>query len=142
PLVRFTLVRLAANRHLMILTSHHVLMDGWSTPIFFEELLALYRNGGRSELLPAIRPYRDYLTWLAAQDPQAAIAAWKACLDGVDKATCIAPAGEASGHAERWQRDLSPEFTSRLQAMARQRRLTLSNVIQGVWAVLLARVTG
>jgi non-ribosomal peptide synthase protein (TIGR01720 family) len=41
PLLRFTLLRLRAEHHLLVFTSHHVLLDGWSTPVLFQELLTL-----------------------------------------------------------------------------------------------------
>ena len=46
PLLRFTLIRLAADRHRLVLTSHHILMDGWSMPVLVQELLALYAHKG------------------------------------------------------------------------------------------------
>ena len=39
PLLRFTLIRLAAERHRLVLTNHHILMDGWSMPVLIQELL-------------------------------------------------------------------------------------------------------
>ena len=77
------LLRLAAQRHLLVLTSHHILMDGWSMPVFFSELLALYRSGGDSGALPRVRPYADYLAWLARQDPEGALRTWRDYLAGL-----------------------------------------------------------
>ena len=73
PLLRFTLIRLAAERHRLVLTNHHLLLDGWSTPVLLEELLdAVRARGGDAGALPPVRPYRDYLAWLAGQDRAAA----------------------------------------------------------------------
>ena len=44
PLVRFALIRLAADEHRLVLTGHHILMDGWSLPVLVRELLALYAH--------------------------------------------------------------------------------------------------
>ncbi len=68
PLIRFTLIKLASDAHRLLLTSHHILMDGWSTPILIRELLALYANRGDGSSLPPVTRYRDYLRWIAAQD--------------------------------------------------------------------------
>ena len=46
PLLRCTLIRLAADQHRLVLTSHHILMDGWSMPILVQELLTLYAQRG------------------------------------------------------------------------------------------------
>ena len=42
-----TLIRLAADRHRLVLTNHHILMDGWSMPVLVQELLTLYAQRGR-----------------------------------------------------------------------------------------------
>ena len=46
PLVRFTLVRMSGSEHRLVLTTHHILLDGWSMPILVRELLTLYAGGG------------------------------------------------------------------------------------------------
>jgi amino acid adenylation domain-containing protein/FkbM family methyltransferase/non-ribosomal peptide synthase protein (TIGR01720 family) len=141
PLLRFLLLRLEAGRHLLVLTSHHVLMDGWSTPLFFGELFALYRG----EALPPARPYASYLAWIETQDAEAALGVWRDVLSGVDGPTLLAgPAGRSPLRAEpqRCERDLSATISSRLRHMARQRGVTLNTVVQAAWALLLGRLTG
>ncbi|MBO9830650.1 amino acid adenylation domain-containing protein, partial [Xanthomonas sp. A2111] len=64
PLLRMTLVRLAADAHRLILSNHHIILDGWSMPILVEELFALYR--GQIASLPSPTPYKIYLAWLRA----------------------------------------------------------------------------
>ena len=46
-----------------MLTSHHILLDGWSTSILVQELLTLYAQKGNAAALPRVTPYRDYLAW-------------------------------------------------------------------------------
>src|SRR5262249_17960789 len=46
PLVRFALIRLGLRQHQLVITSHHILMDGWSMPILVRELLTLYAHRG------------------------------------------------------------------------------------------------
>jgi len=74
PLLRLLLVRLGGGRHRLVLTNHHILLDGWSTPILLRELLALQAEG---EVLAPVTPYRDYLGWLQRQDRAAAEQAWR-----------------------------------------------------------------
>jgi hypothetical protein len=45
PLIRFGLVRLSGAEHRLVVSNHHLVLDGWSTPVLVEELLRLY--GGR-----------------------------------------------------------------------------------------------
>ena len=100
---------------------------------------------GDTEALPRVRPYADYLAWLAGQDAGAALAAWREYLADLDGPTRLAPPAGRDGSPsmpERWQTDLPAELTGRLQGLARQRGLTLNTVVQGLWAVLLGRLTG
>jgi AMP-binding enzyme/Condensation domain len=54
--VRFALIRLTARRHLLVLTNHHILWDGWSLPLLLDELLELYAAGaGTRRCLPPVR---------------------------------------------------------------------------------------
>ncbi|MFD7507691.1 amino acid adenylation domain-containing protein, partial [Streptomyces sp. NPDC059850] len=76
PLLRCLLLRLDDATFRFVITNHHVLWDGWSQPILLKELLQLYRAGDPG-LLPAVRPFRDHLRWLAGQDRQAAADAWR-----------------------------------------------------------------
>ena len=91
PLLRCTLIRLAADRHRLVLTNHHILMDGWSMPVLLRELLTLYARRGDAMALPRVTPYRDYLAWIAAQDRAAAIAAWSEALAGLEEPTLLVP---------------------------------------------------
>ena len=62
PLVRAALVRLAADRHVLVFTAHHIVCDGWSVNIVLNDLAALYRAtraGASADLAPAPR-FADY----------------------------------------------------------------------------------
>ena len=134
PLLRLSLEKLGDERHLLRFVNHHILMDGWSLPLFFDELFAIY-DGAEP---PRARPYADYLAWLGAQDAQAALAVWRDYLSGLEEPTRIASAGAP----RRWQTELPAELSGALQAFARERGVTLNTVIQGLWAILLGRLTG
>jgi amino acid adenylation domain-containing protein/non-ribosomal peptide synthase protein (TIGR01720 family) len=144
PLLRFVLIRLEAERHLLVFTNHHLILDGWSTPVLISEMLELYSNGLAADALPRVRPYTDYLTWLVAQDRSSALEVWKDYLQGVEGPTIVASPlreqPESKGLPATWQRDLPAELTSALNSMARSHNLTLNAVLQGLWAMLLARL--
>ncbi|WP_262705895.1 MULTISPECIES: non-ribosomal peptide synthetase [Streptomyces] len=141
PLLRFTVVTLGPDRRALLFTNHHMLVDGWSMPMLFAELFALYGGGD------ATRPpfaYRDYLAWLGRQDRAAAERAWSEELGGLGDATLLAP-GERSGAVvvpERLTAELPEETTAALTATARTFGLTLNTVVQSALAVLIARATG
>ena len=108
PLVRFSLIRLGGEPHRLVLSNHHLLMDGWSLPVLVRELFELYKHRGRSAALERVTPYKDYLGWIAAQDHQAAQAAWKSALEGLEEPTRLAALepGRALGVPEQITRAL------------------------------------
>ncbi|WP_258039826.1 condensation domain-containing protein, partial [Streptomyces sp. SM1] len=61
PLLRFTLVRLSGERHVLLLTHHHILLDGWSLPLLLADLFRIYRDGGSADALEPAVPFGDYL---------------------------------------------------------------------------------
>ncbi|BBH13306.1 non-ribosomal peptide synthetase [Chromobacterium haemolyticum] len=142
PLLRFTLIRLAPERHLLLWTFHHLLLDGWSLPVLLEELFALYRQGEAAALPPA-PAYRDYLRWLSGRDRDAARQAWSEYLRGVDEPTLVAPGlPAAERRPDLHTAALSTELSAALAAQARRRGLTLNTLAQAAWGLLLARLTG
>ncbi|MFD1147578.1 amino acid adenylation domain-containing protein [Saccharothrix hoggarensis] len=144
PLLRCTLFRLGPDRHRLVLTNHHILVDGWSMPILVRELFELYASRGDDAGMPAVTPYKQYLAWLARQDRPGAEQAWADALSGLAEPTLIAPdAPEHSGAApEHHTVALDAASTRRLADEARRHGLTMNTVVQGVWAMLLAHSTG
>ncbi|RMI28371.1 non-ribosomal peptide synthetase [Nocardia stercoris] len=142
PLLRVTLIRLPDRTFRMIVTAHHILMDGWSIGVFFRELFAVYAADGDHDL-PAPRPYRDYIGLLAAHDAAASVRAWSNYLAGVEPLVVAERADEAvntvAPHVDTFTLDELP--TARLRDWARAHGLTLNTVVQFAWAVLLGRLT-
>ncbi|WKX69471.1 condensation domain-containing protein [Streptomyces sp. XD-27] len=143
PLLRLTVIRCGPERADLVLTSHHVLSDGWSAPRILTELFVLYtaRVQGRELDLPAPVPFADYLRWRADHEPD--LGAWAAELDGLPEGDYLVAAAEPG---PAWQEPELIEFDAALVAdltdLAARRGLTLNTLVQGAWAVLLARRSG
>lgn len=113
--------------------------------------MGYYCHGQNLSLQPS-RPYRDYIRWLKQQDLSQAKAFWQKTLQGITKPTPlgIITDNENSPHdlndeTKRYssqQAHLSTEETVALQALVRQQGVTMSSLIQGVWALLLNRYSG
>ncbi|QQC94269.1 condensation domain-containing protein [Streptomyces alfalfae] len=144
PLLRLLLIRLGDERHRLVLTSHHVVMDGWSMAVLFNELPAVYAADGTTHGLPRTTSYRDYLVWLGRQDKEAARAAWREELAGADEPTLVAPVDPARTPVapESLITRLSGELTHGMSQLARSLGVTVNTVVQGAWALLLARLAG
>ncbi|MFE1763839.1 amino acid adenylation domain-containing protein [Streptomyces angustmyceticus] len=144
PLVRFLLIRLATGRHRLLILKHHIVLDGWSMPLFLRDLVTLYHRGGDQAALPPVVPYRTYFDWLAGQDTETTRDAWREALSGVTEPTLLAPAG--AGAPTELPRDvtrrLPADLTAALQRHAAGTSVTLSTVLQSAWAVLLGRLLG
>ncbi|MFI1416126.1 amino acid adenylation domain-containing protein [Streptomyces sp. NPDC020707] len=144
PLLRLLLLRLGDRRHRLVLTTHHIVLDGWSLPILVNELEAVYRADGDAGALPPIRSYRDYLAWLGRQDREAARVAWREELAGAEEPTLVAPANPARLplRPETVLGECDAELTRVLNDVARQGDVTVATVMQGAWALVLARLSG
>ena len=149
PLMRFALMRLSVQQHRLVITNHHLLMDGWSAPVLVKELFQLYAGkgdaaSGNAAVLPRVTPYRNYLSFLAAQDRDSAIAAWQEALAGLGEATHVAPQAHTRTPVAPQQIALSLDvsLTTALTQEARRQGVTLNTILQAAWAILLGRITG
>ncbi|WP_285505284.1 non-ribosomal peptide synthetase [Actinokineospora sp. NBRC 105648] len=141
PLLRMVLATTGGG-HRLLIAFHHILLDGWSTPLLARELFQLYAAKGDATRLPAVRPYRDYLMWLRARDTKASQAAWAQALRGIEEPTLLAPGADPAGSAEQRPIPLPDGLTDRLADLARTSGVTLNTVVQAAWALLLARSLG
>ncbi|WP_189093961.1 non-ribosomal peptide synthetase [Nocardia jinanensis] len=145
PLLRTALIGTGDRQYRLLLSMHHILIDGWSTPLLIRELLTLYACDSDPALPIAGRPYRDYLTWLKAQDRDAAETAWARAFDGVSEPSLLAPAdrGRRNATAAREVRvRLSEDHTAALVAVAHEQEVTLNTLVQAAWGIVLANATG
>jgi len=141
PLLRCTLVRPGAGPAELILTLHHILVDGWSMPILARELAALYAGAE----LPPVPPFREYLAWLRRQDSGAAARAWRTALAGLRAGTRIAGAGGDTAVVlppERVEIELSADLSEAVRQRARAAGVTVNTVAQAAWALVLGRMAG
>ncbi|WDF41243.1 amino acid adenylation domain-containing protein [Streptomyces sp. T12] len=143
PLVRATLVRHDMGAELL-LTFHHILLDGWSLPLLAQDLEAL--TTGTAELPPAV-PFKQYLVWLNGQDQARAEAAWREALGGLTRPALLAPGEQdgpdgPGGAEDTVDVELTPELTAAVTRRAADAGVTVNTVAQTAWALVLARLTG
>jgi amino acid adenylation domain-containing protein len=150
PLFRARLVRIAPDDHLLLLSMHHVVTDGWSMGVLFRELAALYaafRQGDGSPLAEPAIQYADYAAWERATLRGAALeqelAWWRGRLEGAP-ALLELPADHARpavqthrGADERI--DLPSPLVDRLRALGRGEGATLYMVLLAAFQSLLSR---
>jgi non-ribosomal peptide synthetase component F len=136
---RAVVIRVAEHRHRIVLTNHHIVLDGWSMPILLREIFASYCG----QQLPAAESYRRFVTWLADRDLGAAHAAWREALAGFDTPTLVGPPDRLGLGRRGVESFRVPEETTRaLSELARSCHTTVNTVLQGAWAQLLMWLTG
>ncbi len=144
PLIRHVLVHLPEDRDLLVLTFHHIVMDGWSGELYNAELMDLYLRRGDDTGLPAPRPYRDYLVWLSQQDHQRSLEAWRSALEGVEEGTLVAAggAGDTTIMPRTVDGVLAPDLVGRLTTLARDTGVTPNTLFLAAWGLVLRSHTG
>ncbi|MBE9004885.1 amino acid adenylation domain-containing protein [Fortiea sp. LEGE XX443] len=146
PLMRLILIQLADDTYLFIWSHHHLLLDGWSTPVLLQEVFVLYQAFCRNQFpsLEKIRPYRDYIAWLQQQDFLEAQNFWRRVLKGFTTPTAFGinrnSQKSVNDNPEYHEQEikLSLATTTALQLLVKQNKLTLNTVLQGAWALLLS----
>lgn len=128
------------ERHTLFLNAHHLVVDGWSTPVCLRDLFtALYQ--GRSALTPHAVPYADIIRQLAARDAEASRQCWREVLTGARPTLLF---GDGPHHNEVRELELLPEpqLEQGLLSLCKQYGLTLNSVMQGIWGMLLSAGSG
>ncbi|GHG93845.1 non-ribosomal peptide synthetase [Streptomyces lanatus] len=152
PLVRCRLLRLAPDAHVLLLTLHHAVSDGWSVNVVLDELVALYRAfhaGEPSPLAPLPLTYVDYTrwqrSWLKGAELDSQLDYWKRTLADVpvlelptDRPRPAAQSFKGARHEMRWSRELSRSLTE----LARREGVSLFMVLLAGFDVLMARSSG
>ncbi|RMN50359.1 Pyoverdine sidechain peptide synthetase II, D-Asp-L-Thr component, partial [Pseudomonas syringae pv. apii] len=142
PLLRLAVLRIADDRWQLIYTSHHILMDGWSSSRLLGEVLQRY--SGQMPPKQAGR-YRDYIQWLQDQDADVSERFWTAELAELDEPSRLLQAFKTStdqqGYGDYIQL-IDADGTRRLNEFAREQHVTLNTLVQSAWLLLLQRYTG
>jgi len=153
PLFRARLLALADDDHVLPLSMHHAVTDGWSLGVFFRELAALYAayRAGRESPLPALAvQYADHAAWqrthLAGETLERQVAWWRDRLAGAPELLEL-PADRPRPAVQSYRGAREPltvphGVRERLEALARREGATTYMVLLGAFQVLLSRYTG
>ncbi|HEX6371120.1 MAG TPA: non-ribosomal peptide synthase/polyketide synthase [Longimicrobium sp.] len=153
PLFRAALLRLGDEEHVLLVTLHHVVSDGWSLGVFFREISALYgafREGRESPLPELPVQYADYAVWQRARLAGPALAGelawWRERLAGaptlLELPTDRPRPAEQSFEGAYEALDFDSALLERLRALGRGEGATLFMVLLGAWQLLLSRYAG
>ena len=153
PLVRWTLLRVGDDRHVLIHVEHHLVHDGWSFSVLLRELKTLYQAFSKGEPSPLPEPawqFADYAAWqrqtLQGEVLDAELAFWRGQLAGAPSALDLPtdhPRPEAlsfRGGGDRFE--LPTGLYAALRAFSRREKVTLFMTMAAAFKALLWRYTG
>ncbi len=147
PLSRITLIQLDAELVQVVWSFHHILLDGWSVRLVFDDVVGLYRSdtdasdAGDSEVT-----FESFVSWQRNRDKSREMQFWRERLDGFSAPTApeIRLRGDGSDKkdglpGQQTSLRLGEQLSTKLAAFARKRQVTLNAVIIAAWSILLSR---
>ncbi|WP_347901178.1 amino acid adenylation domain-containing protein [Pseudomonas purpurea] len=153
PLLRVKLLRLDAEEHVLLLTLHHIVSDGWSMNVLIDEFIRCYDahdRGDAPDLPPLAIQYSDYALWqrrwLEAGEQDRQLDYWMTCL-GSEHPVLELPTDHPrpampSYRGTRHEFELDSALAEQLRATAKQHNITLFMLLLGAFNILLQRYTG
>ena len=145
PLMRLTLFKRAEDDWTLAWTFHHALLDGRSITIVLDEVFRFYDTPQSAEP-PLPPPFREFIAWQSTRLPEGSEGFWRDKLRGFRATTPLTVEGMEGCSATRAQGEaqlrLDLQTTDALRALADNLGVTLNTLVQGAWAILLARYSG
>jgi amino acid adenylation domain-containing protein len=153
PLLRLQLLRLDDTEHVLLLTMHHIVSDGWSLGVLMRELAVLYEgfSNGKPTSLPELPiHYADFALWqrewFSGDVLESQLAYWKQQLGGelpvLELPTDRPRPPVQTYRGARQSFELSKDLREALKALSRQEGVTLFMTLLAAFKVLLYRYTG
>lgn len=127
-------------QHTLFLNAHHLVVDGWSTPVLVQDLLALL-NAVSPSVLPPVDNWADSVRQVAARDSGPSEAVWQTHLHQVTP-TLLAGEQKASGPVSTCSYTFDTAQYAALTRYCREAGLTLNTLMQGIWGLVLSLHTG
>ncbi|MHC8338371.1 amino acid adenylation domain-containing protein [Pseudomonas sp. HLT2-19-2] len=153
PLLRVTLLKLAEQEHVLLLTLHHIVSDGWSMNVLIDEFIRCYdafEAGAQPQLAPLPIQYSDYALWqrrwLEAGEQARQLDYWQAQL-GAEHPVLELPTDHPrpampSYRGTRYEFAVDGQLAEQLRATAQKHNITLFMLLLGAFNALLHRYTG
>ncbi|MBD2771550.1 non-ribosomal peptide synthetase [Iningainema tapete] len=153
PLLKAIILRLSEVEHILLLTMHHIIFDGWSQGVLLQELAQIYEafSMGKPSPLPELPiQYVDFAHWqrqqLQGEIQQSQLAYWKKQLSGslpvLDLPKDRPRGAVQTFHGAKLVSVLPKDLSESLQALSQQQEVTLFMTLLAAFKILLHRYTG
>ena len=152
PLFRIEVLKLAPQRHILVIVGHHIVLDGWSAENLIQEISSLYSalcNGSAISLESPLQ-FREFLAWQKQQSQTAAMKAhesfWLAQLTSelpvLELPTDNIRPAIKTYKASRQQLELDPSLCRELRSFSQEQNCTLFMTFLAAYQILLHRLSG
>lgn len=147
PLLRLVILKLPGNTWRLLLTFHHLVIDGWSLMILFDEINQAYKqlcDGSYPKLPPVLLQYKDYAVWHTKQNYEPSIAYWLKQLANVPPELPLPIDSEDKTkqfYGNTVRRIITSSLVKDLEELAQNYGITLASLILSLFLLLLFKLT-
>ncbi|MBN3346594.1 B12-binding domain-containing radical SAM protein [Clostridium botulinum] len=145
---RILLCKLDESNYEMILSSHHIIFDGWSNGILLNEFLDAYKcyKNGKKPIIKEKTKYEEYIKWLSSQEVKPQEAYWKKYLEKFSQRTYLPSPLKKNIEKDKFLTQtyitrLSSELFEHSVDYAKQNKITLASLLYFVWGTLIKEYT-
>jgi len=153
PLFRAALYRLGTEEHVFLFMAHHIVWDGWSFDLLYQEMSELYAarvESRESRLRPLQVTYLDYARWhadwMGNPDCEEQLEFWRSLYAGAGRVSPLATDRErpveSMGRAIVEWVSIDRESTERLRQVAASSGATLNMLLMAVYSAMLSELAG
>jgi acyl carrier protein len=152
PLFRAVLFRLAPEEHVFLFLVHHIIFDGWSADVFWDDLMFAYQTPDPDTIRPSLGiQYVDYAAWqrdwLQSPAAEKELAFWRDTLQEPVEALTLPVSRQASGHLLHYEAQqqpvvVPPALAAQVKTLAQQNKATPFMVLLAAYKATLHAYTG
>lgn len=140
-LMRVHVFKVHEKKFIMVLSSHHISMDGWCVGIILKDLLNVYDDlsKGREINIGEVKQYDKYIEWLQKQNKKSAVDYWKEYLKDFNSQSSIPKLkNKEDGYDLKEESYIfDKEIAANLRILANENEVTLSTVINILWGLVV-----
>lgn len=152
-LIRVKCIHTSDNSTYIIITAHHICVDGWCMSLLLHDIAYFYQALSEKKSIESLKqeisvgraetaPYRDYVKWIAEQDEEEGMRYWEKLLADYDEPAAAPLADTNALHntgAGIEEIVLKQLLSEQIRNFSKQRGITLSLLFEAAWAVLLMK---
>ncbi|MBN2535254.1 MAG: hypothetical protein JXB88_20410, partial [Spirochaetales bacterium] len=144
-LLRISVVKKTETRYFLLITMHHIIIDGWSFGLVFGSLMEYYLDSKKQKPsdTESVYTYSTYLRWIAKQDKETNLNYWRDYLENYEVSRGLLVSGSSMEGGEVNRKaikiKIDKKLTGRIEEFSRENGMTVNNVLQAVYGILLQK---